>query len=538
VYHDSDVNIIYKMPPFFSPIIAKEDVEARRILQHYESVFPAGSIEHDLLRCIGLFDRPMPPEALDALRRAPVIEGLTASLLDLPAAEYTTALRNLSRLRLVDYARPFGPLESHPIIRAHFGEVLSLNVPAWREANLRLSRYYAAMPQEEYPTSRENMDPLYAAVVHACKANACAEAWHIYWDRIQQGHPRYFNTNVLGAFLEGLGSLASFYAPPWDAVAKGVEEALGHQNYLKLLTEVGFHLKVLGRFGEAKKMIRSAMEAYDKDADYAQAAVNSENLAEAEWLSGNLRDALLVLQSGRGGVPYSEISHDPFRRMQTIALRGQILLGMGRFGDAEAAFAEAEQIRSEHCPTRQPVRSLYILDLLAEIGRYEELFAIIDRFQPLLDEDNAKPFTGMFYMFVGQAHALLAIREENRSAAGEALRLLDDATRLIDASNLPHLQPWAPCIRARLLIHLGENERAKWDLDKALGIAQHAQLRLFVVNCHLGLCDLNLKLGKLPLARAHLEAARPQIANGYARPQRWMEAMDAAIQGLHMASGE
>jgi hypothetical protein len=121
---------------------------------------------------------------------------------------------------------------------------------AWREANSRLSFYYASLAADERPTTSARMKHLYPATVHACRAGAYGEAWRIYWDRIQQGHPTYFNTNALGAIHAGLTCLASFYEAPWGSVAEGVEKTLTREAYLRLLTEVGFHLKVLGRFDE------------------------------------------------------------------------------------------------------------------------------------------------------------------------------------------------------------------------------------------------------------------------------------------------
>ena len=531
-YTDRDINKIDSIPPLEMLPIAEEGGHARRILRHYESVFPSSTVEHAILRCIGLFDRPVQPEALAALRRLPVVEGLTDCLSGLPRDDYISALRKLNRLKLVEYDRPGGPLDCHPIVRSHFAELIRSNPLAWREANRRLYLYYTAMAIEEQPSSRQGMAPLYPAVIHACRARAYAEAWRIYWHRIQQGYPKFFNTNVLGAFHEGLSSLASFYAPPWDALAEGVKDILARDEYRQLLTEVGFHLKVLGRFPDAKKAIREAMEAYAEDSDYASAAINSENLAETDLLNGDLSEALTTLQLGRDGKTYSDLSPIPFRSMQTLALRGQILFSMGRYRDAEQALCKAEVIRIEHYPRRQPVRSLYILDLLGELGRYEEVVAIADRFRPLLDEETAQPFTGAFYLFVGQAYAFRVIRDGVSLESEEALRLLDAAIRLLDASNLPHLQTKAPCIRARLLVHLGEYARARHDLDKALNIAEYARLKLYEVDCYLGRCELNLAMGEVAAAKGNLEKVRPFIVDGgYARPRKWMDAMETQVIG-------
>jgi tetratricopeptide (TPR) repeat protein len=529
-YADRDINRVDTIPPLSTLPIAEQGGHARRILRHYENIFPPQSPENALLRCIGLFDRPVAPHSLNKLKRAPAIEGLTEPLVGLSRTDHITALRKLKRLGLIDYEQPHGTLDCHPIIRAHFGNALRHNESAWRAANHRLFQHYATAAVQERPLTPEEMEPLYPAVVHACKAGAYAEAWHIYWDRIQQGHPRYFNTNVLGAFHAGLGSLASFYDPPWEKVAPGVEEALPRKDYLRLLTEVGFHIKTLGRFAEAREVYCSAIDACDHDSDYEQAAVNSENLAETYLLEGQVREALVALRAGHNDISFAELSLVPFRQMQTLALKGQILHYLGVYDAAEAALFEAEEIRGACCSERQPVRSLYLLDLLGELGRYEELFAIADRFRPLLDESDAKPFTSVFYSFVGQGHALHAIRNGDRSSAAEALKLIDTAKHLINVSMLPHLQPRAPCIRARLLTYLGEFEQAKADLVWSLAVAEHTRMRIFEVDCHLGLCELYLARGELIGAKRHLDEAQHKMAGGsYRRPIKWMEELSAKL---------
>jgi tetratricopeptide (TPR) repeat protein len=531
-YKERDVKQLDTIPVLSSMKVVDESRHARRILSHYEkTVFPAHTAEHAILRCIGLFDRPVQPEAMNTLRRAPPIQDLTAPLIDLCDDAFRAALWRLNELALITFNDIRGSLDCHAIIRTHFGEAVKSSELAWREGNRRLYKHYAAAAKDELPKSAEDMDVLYPAVVHACKADAFSEAWDIYWRRIQQGHPRYFNTNVLGKFHEGLGSLASFYSRPWTTVAPGATNVLARDHYLRLLTEVGFHLKVLGRFDEAKAVIYETMKEYDADNNLTDAAVNSENLAEVDLLNGEPKKALVTLQFGREGAPYAELCPDIFRRMQTLALRGQIFLCMARIDEAEKALVEAERLRVEYGPNRQPIRSLYILDLLAEVGRYDELHMIADRFRPLLSEAVAMPFTGAFNLFVGQAHALRAIREGSMSDGALGLELLDVAIKLIDASNLPHLQPRGSCIRARLLTHLREFDRARQDLHTALTISEYARLKLFEADCHLGFCELNLALGEFSAARKSLERARPAIENGgYARPRAWMDVMDGQLR--------
>ena len=97
---------------------------------------------------LGLFDRPVDEKALEALRKPPVIRGLTESLTDLHPTEWRTILAKLRRARLLAGEDPNNPgqLDTHPLVREYFGEQLqSRRTEAWKECNRRLYSYYRTL---------------------------------------------------------------------------------------------------------------------------------------------------------------------------------------------------------------------------------------------------------------------------------------------------------------------------------------------------------------------------------------------------------
>ena len=84
---------------------------------------------HRILRTMfarGLFDRPADAGCLGALRRAPVIEGLTEPLAGLSEENWNRAVDRLRAARLllpVDKAAPES-LDAHPLVREWFGDRL------------------------------------------------------------------------------------------------------------------------------------------------------------------------------------------------------------------------------------------------------------------------------------------------------------------------------------------------------------------------------------------------------------------------------
>jgi hypothetical protein len=171
-----------------------------------------------ILRLLGLFDRPADAAALKALRAAPPIPALTESLVDLTEDDWhitMTTLRDHSLLLAADPREP-ETLDAHPLIRSYFAEELERHRPAaWQEGNGRLYEYLRrAAP--DLPDTLEAMQPLYAAVVHGCRAGRQQEVMdEVYWRRIKRGK-EFYSTNKLGAFGSELMALASFFDRPWS----------------------------------------------------------------------------------------------------------------------------------------------------------------------------------------------------------------------------------------------------------------------------------------------------------------------------------
>src|SRR5262249_4392527 len=100
--------------------------------------------ELSVLRLLGLFDRPADDGVLAALRAAPAIPGLTETLQGLSESDWVRVLARLRDARLLAARDPSQPdaLDTHPLIREHFGRQLRQEKPeAWREGHNRIYEY-------------------------------------------------------------------------------------------------------------------------------------------------------------------------------------------------------------------------------------------------------------------------------------------------------------------------------------------------------------------------------------------------------------
>jgi hypothetical protein len=196
----------------------KHGHHARKMLRAYEKWLSetGQSAMLDVLRMLGLFDRPADGAAIAALRAEPVIAGLTDTLSSLDERQWRQTLAALRDLRLLAEAAPHDPgaLDAHPLVREHFREQLQRHYPdSWRAANLRLYEHLTATTKD-LPATVEEMAPLFAAVAHGCAAGRHQEALDdVFLRRIQRGYSP-FSIDKLGAFGSNLAALVGFFATP------------------------------------------------------------------------------------------------------------------------------------------------------------------------------------------------------------------------------------------------------------------------------------------------------------------------------------
>jgi hypothetical protein len=211
-------------------------------MESYQTWFGEGP-ELSVLRILGLFDRPADEKALEALLKPLSIPGLTESLTDLSSTEWRTILARLRRARLLAGEDPHsrGDLDTHPLIREHFGEQLqSQRTEAWKECNRRLFDYYRTLAPE-LPESFREMEPLFLAVICGCHAGLFREALHdVYIPRIQRGSDG-FAANVLGVRGALLSVLIHFFEDRrWrSSVQLGVRLAKSHSRGSPLHSHAG-----------------------------------------------------------------------------------------------------------------------------------------------------------------------------------------------------------------------------------------------------------------------------------------------------------
>ena len=261
--------------------------KAKAVLRAYEDWFGEAAAETAMLNLLGLFDRPVPMAALRALVEEPVIAGLTDRFAGAKATPITVPLGRLQELRLI--TRPDAEtVDGHPLVREYFGPALREESPkVWKQANSRLFDYFRGIPDQDQPDSAADLMPLYQSLHHGVAAGRAYEPLdHVYYRRIGRSG-KSFGVNMRGLYSTDLAAVAAFFPDGWRMPLQDLPKS--DQSYL--LNVVGFRLRALGRFEEARVALERGVALDVELGDHENAAIESNNLGELLRDHGELQAA-------------------------------------------------------------------------------------------------------------------------------------------------------------------------------------------------------------------------------------------------------
>jgi tetratricopeptide (TPR) repeat protein len=532
----------------------KQGGHAFRVIAAYARWLGEGP-ELAILRLLGLFDRPAEAGPLKALRAAPPIPGLTEPLVDLSEEDWHLAVATLRDHSLLAAADPREPetLDAHPLVRACFANELESHRPgAWQEGNRRLYEHLRqAAP--DLPGTLEALQPLYAAVVHGCRAGRQQEAMdEVYSRRILRGN-EHFSWKKLGAFGSELTALAGFFDRPWSLPSARLTAAA--QAFV--LNAAAFHLRALGRLAEAVEPMQASMETDIKRENWKGAAAAASNLSE---LTLTLGDVPRAVAFGEQSVELADRSGDASYRMIMRTTWADALHQAGRWEESAAAFREAEAMQAEwqpEYPRLYSLRGFQYCDLLLaraeredgsgldglagpgsrpeETERFRQACReVLERARQTLEYEKQGWYSllsiALDHLTLGRAHlglALTASGDDRPAGLAQAAEPLGRAVDGLRRAGTEHNLPWGLLARAALRRFRSDFTGAAADLAEALEIAERGRMRLHEHDAHLERARLCRDQGDLAAARRHVARARVLVnETGYGRRERevrWLE---------------
>ncbi|MEK7817962.1 MAG: hypothetical protein AAB281_06905, partial [Actinomycetota bacterium] len=512
---------------------------AKRVMEAYVNWFGQDvkyQPELTLLCLVGLFDRPAPVGALEALAAAGGdAKGLLnlKGLVNLSPEKQKYTLKHLADLDLltINYSTSTLPqtparlpgfegvesLDAHPLVREFFGEKLQkTDLKRWRKCHAILYEYYKALPEKELPDTLEEMEPLFSAVAHGCRAGLHEEVWsEVYLKRVQRGNEHY-TLHKLGAFGSLVTALSWFFERLWEQPAAGLTEA----DKALVLSWAGFGLRALGRLGEAAQPMKASLEWAVNKGDWEPAAACASNLSELYLTAGDVRQAV---RYGEESVTYADRSGDWEQQMINRNTHADALHQVGDLQEAAHLFADAERIQQEK---QQRYRFLYSLsgfrycDLLMGIGRMEEVLERAKFMKERSAADLRTPILSVAIeiLILSKAHALLAQTDPGSKHPQHAATYLDQAVEGLRKAGRQDYLPRALLARAAWHRHTQAEQAAEADLAEVWDIAEPSGMKLHLCDYHLEMSRLRHAQGNLPEAKTHLQAAAKLIEEtGYHR---------------------
>jgi tetratricopeptide (TPR) repeat protein len=534
---------------------------ALRVIRAYAQWLGEGR-EVAVLRLLGLFDRPAAQEALAALRAAPAIPGLTEALVGLSEEEWEWAVSSLREHGLLlrgDSKEP-GVLDAHPLVRVYFQEELEKERPqAWEAGNLRLYEHLQkAAP--DLPETLEEMEPLYAAVLHGCRAGRQQEALvEVYGRRIQRGN-EFYSTQKLGAIGSELSALSGFFDRPWDQPSA----RLGAGDQAWVLNEAAFDLRALGRLAEAVAPMQAGLERRIEQKVWKSAAIIASNLSELTLTLGEVGQAVSF---GEQSVALADLSGDAFQRVSKRATRADSLHQAGRWEESAEAFREAEALQGERQPEYPRLYGLpgyRYCDLLlspGEPGSGSGLEGVAgspeeaERFRQACREVRERAeetlkwavdhfghlSIALDHLSLGRAHLDLAVmaggtEAPGGEAEGDFARAAEHLGHAVEGLRRAGDEEYVGRgLLARAAFHRlrGNLSAAESDLSEAQEIAERGGMRLHLCDAHLEWARLTRAQGKLEEARGHVAVARELVEEtGYQRRAREVTWLDEHLASL------
>ena len=492
----------------------------RRVIEAFEERFGEGP-KVQLLRIMGLFDRPAEMEAIEAVSSGGAIAGLTDGLAGLTEREMGNVVDELRAYKLLAKKSEHNPnvVDCHPLIREYFGQKLKDNNPeGWREAHGRLYEYYKGVPKKDQPETLEEMEPLFAAVNHGCQAGRYQEAHDdVYWQRITR-RKEYYVEKKLGAFGAWLAVLSGFFEEAWSRPVSELKE----RDQAGALGCAGFALRALGRLREAVEPMEAGMEGSIADEDWKGAAIDAENLSELYLTLGEVRAAV---DYGRRCVEYADRSDagDAWKqKMMRRTTLGDAQHQAGAVGEARGLFEETEGMQKERQPGHPllySVQGFQYCDLILSGGGYEEVkerarqtVKIAERNKWLLD-------IGLDKLSLGRAYLLEAVCNEGRGKRddgrwGERMAkaggYLGQAVDGLRESGHQWFLPWGLLGRAEYYRHVGEYGKAWGDLGEAREIAERGEMGRWLADCCLE--GARLCLAQAVVCRTPMDKSSGQVS--------------------------
>jgi len=472
-HYNGDPSYAKELPPLTeahgNSYAEKDSRHALRVLDYYDKL--QDDTSRRFLQLLGLFDRPMNvTEKAVLIEKASHAEPLRA----LTTKQLQEVEQRLVKMGLLlDKKGTFQRMEwdTHPIIRDYFGQKFKENNPeAFKQAHGVLFDYYQGLPNNEFPDTLQEMQPLYRAVRHGCLAEKKQEALEVYLNRIRQNN-EYRSWDKLGAYSQDLSALAFFSQ---DRKQMIVDSNLTEENQVVILDSTSYCLMALGRLEEAVELRKTEVDLSSRLKNWEFAAGAARNLVDLYLYLGLVDKAYSIAQEA---IKYASFSEDVHSQIVSQSYFATVLYSKGRFDEALVNFEQAEQLDREDY-LRSSLRGYRYCTLLLDRAKDKEALKSLstqESLQSITKKSDHLISIALDYVTLARACFSLNEIDQSEQYFQLAIQSSQKAGKMNDA-------PLFYLYRADFYLTQNQLDLALADLNSAWDIIERCSMKLYQID--------------------------------------------------------
>lgn len=455
-----------------------------------------------LVKLLSIVERSSTLDELRCIVGGSNIESLTSQLAEMTEQQWRFTLRDLQLMRIISLNQIGDGLlvDCHPLIKDYVSQQLELNEPSLWIAGHKMMFEYLKTCFVDHPSSINQFEPYFRAVLHAASAGNHKEAFSIYYEKIKS---RQFSMFAEGSHYADLSCLKTFFEREWDQPISSLPE----DAQVFLLMSAATNSIYLGNIQGAIQPSVKSINWFVSKGEFLQAAVAAGPLLSMYIASGDLLAAESLLEDLRETV---NSSGNEIAIAMYSTISAYVCYLKGEYKEAGIQFEEADQILVNSPKDTQPqfptISSYYCKFLLdtdetmAALERSLKTFAWRNMNNWQVSIDTTSLYASDLLVL---GLTFLKLKDYKN-----ALLKLDKQVNLFRSSDEWFYLPTGLNSRARYYTAVKDFELALQDLRESIEVAQSTGAKFGEWEAHLDMANLYKEMNDLARCAQSLNLAK------------------------------
>ncbi|MFK7865538.1 MAG: tetratricopeptide repeat protein [Pseudohongiellaceae bacterium] len=474
---------------------------ARHLMQAYLDWF-SDSIECELLFLVGLFDRAVGLDELQAICSKTKIDGLTTALGKFSDPQWKYAIKQLDDSRIISVDTQSGSVEldCHPLVRDFLAEKLSAEYSSiWLQGNSAIFEYLQSTSIAD-PKTMTELEPLFRAVIHGTRAELYDEAFELYFDKVKK---RQFSMFTEGSHYADQACIRAFFRRKWIDVVPELSEEAAHY----LLSCAATNLIYLGSINEALLPSQRSIAWFQENGMWLEAAGSAAPLVSMLIATGNLPRAIRILEELEVCI---EKTNNPVVQAIAQNFRAYTYYLSGYNAKSRPLFEKSDEsiVKSDpECHVTFPTVSSYYCKYLLDIGEHEAALERALKTMSWREQKSWQVAIDTTSLLASDLMILGLILLEHGDHINAKINL-DKQVELLKSSDEWLYLPVGLNARASYFISTGDYSAAIADLTEALEISHRTGAKFSEWESYLSFVHLHCQRSDFPAAGRFLNKAQ------------------------------